>query len=70
MSLDRVRHAYEIVLDTIVVVLMVAIAIEVAIGVIYRAIGQSLSRYDEVAVILLAWLTFYGSHGILVCAAI
>ncbi len=49
MSLDRVRHVYEIVLDAIVVV------------VVYRAMGQSLSWYDEVAVILLAWLTFYGS---------
>ncbi len=48
-------------LDAIVVVLMVAIAVEVTIGVVYRAIGQSLSWYDEVAVILLAWLTFYGS---------
>ncbi len=61
MSLDRVRHVYEIVLDAIVVVLMAAIAIEVTIGVVYRAIGQSLAWYDEVAVILLAWLTFYGS---------
>jgi TRAP-type C4-dicarboxylate transport system permease small subunit len=61
MSLDRVRHAYGILLDAIVVVLMAAIAIEVTIGVVYRAIGQSLSWYDEVAVILLAWLTFYGS---------
>ncbi len=61
MTLDRLRHAYGILLDAIVVVLMVAIAIEVTIGVIYRAIGQSLSWYDEVAVILLAWLTFYGS---------
>src|SRR6266566_4615481 len=61
MSLDRVRHVYGIVLDAIVVVLMAAIAIEVTIGVVYRAIGQSLSWYDEVAVILLAWLTFYGS---------
>jgi len=61
MSLDRVRHVYEIVLDAIVVVLMAAIAIEVTIGVVYRAIGQSLAWDDEVAVILLAWLTFYGS---------
>ena len=61
MSLDRLRRAYGVFLDAIVVVLMVAIAIEVTVGVIYRAIGQSLSWYDEVAVILLAWLTFYGS---------
>ena len=34
MSLHRVRHAYGIVPDAIVVVLMVAIAIEVTIGVV------------------------------------
>ncbi|MDQ6916665.1 MAG: TRAP transporter small permease subunit [Pseudomonadota bacterium] len=61
LSLERIRRAYGLLLDAIVVVLMVAIAIEVTIGVVYRAIGQSLSWYDEVAVILLAWLTFYGS---------
>jgi len=61
LSLDRLRRAYGALLDAIVVVLMVAISIEVTIGVTYRAIGQSLSWYDEVAVILLAWLTFYGS---------
>jgi hypothetical protein len=46
MSLDCVCHAYGTALDAIVVLLMVAIAIEVTIG----AIGQSLSWYDEVAV--------------------
>ncbi len=61
LTLDRVRRAYGSFLDAVVVVLMVAIAIEVTIGVVYRAIGRSLSWYDEVAVILLAWLTFYGS---------
>ncbi len=59
--LERIRRGYEVLLDAIVVVLMVAIAIEVTIGVVYRAIGQSLAWYDEVAVILLAWLTYYGS---------
>ena len=39
MSLDRVRHVYAIALDEIVVVLMVAIAVEVTIGVVYRAIA-------------------------------
>jgi TRAP-type C4-dicarboxylate transport system permease small subunit len=29
--------------------------------VVFRMLGQSLSWYDEVASILLAWLTFYGS---------
>ncbi len=61
MTLARFRSAYEKFLEAIVIVLMSALAIEVTIGICYRAFGNSLSWYDEVAVILLAWLTFYGS---------
>lgn len=61
MTLARLRSAYEKFLEAIVIVLMSALAIEVTIGITYRALGRSLSWYDEVAVILLAWLTFYGS---------
>ena len=61
MTLARFRSAYEKFLEAIVIVLMSAMAIEVTIGICYRALGHSLSWYDEVAVILLAWLTFYGS---------
>ena len=61
MTLARFRSAYEKFLEAIVIALMSALAIEVTIGICYRALGNSLSWYDEVAVILLAWLTFYGS---------
>ncbi|MEP6997084.1 MAG: TRAP transporter small permease subunit [Betaproteobacteria bacterium] len=61
MTLARFRSAYELFLEAIIIVLMSAMAIEVTIGICYRALGNSLSWYDEVAVILLAWLTFYGS---------
>ena len=61
MSLARIRSAYETFLEAIVIVLMSAMAIEVTIGICFRALGHSLAWYDEVAVILLAWLTFYGS---------
>jgi len=40
---------------------MAVLAIEVTVGVIFRSMGHSLVWYDEVASILLAWLTFYGS---------
>ena len=60
-TLQRIRHAYGRFLEAIVIALMVAIAVEVTIGISFRALGKSLSWYDEVAVILLAWLTFYGS---------
>jgi TRAP-type C4-dicarboxylate transport system permease small subunit len=33
----------------------------VTLGIVFRAIGRSLSWYDEVASVMLAWLTFYGS---------
>jgi TRAP-type C4-dicarboxylate transport system permease small subunit len=41
--------------------MMVALAAEVTAGVIFRYAGHSLVWYDEVATILLAWVTFYGS---------
>jgi TRAP-type C4-dicarboxylate transport system permease small subunit len=59
--LARVRAAYEKLLELVVIVLMVALAVEVTAGVLFRTFGASLVWYDEVAAILLAWLTFYGS---------
>ncbi len=59
--LDKVRSAFERLLEAIVIVLMVALSAEVTLGIVYRTVGQSLVWYDEVAAILLAWLTFYGS---------
>ena len=61
MDLERVRAGYERALEWLVVFLMAAMAIEVTAGVIFRTFGASLVWYDEVASILLAWLTFYGS---------
>lgn len=59
--LGRARAAYEKLLEGIVILLMVALAAEVTVGVLFRTFGASLVWYDEVASILLAWLTFYGS---------
>ena len=61
MTLDRARAGYERALEWLVIALMAAMAIEVTLGVIYRTFGSSLVWYDEIASILLAWLTFYGS---------
>jgi TRAP-type C4-dicarboxylate transport system permease small subunit len=57
----RVRNGYEKFLEAVVILLMAVLAIEVTVGVIFRSIGHSLVWYDEIASILLAWLTFYGS---------
>src|SRR3990170_6543592 len=59
--MQAVRAAYEKALEWLVVVLMTAMAAEVTVGIVFRSIGKSLVWYDEVASILLAWLTFYGS---------
>ncbi len=61
MTLSRIRAAYEGLLEFIVFLLMAALAIEVIIGVVFRSLGESLVWYDEVASILLAWLTYYGA---------
>jgi TRAP-type C4-dicarboxylate transport system permease small subunit len=55
------RRRYERLLEWIVIVLMAALAIEVTVGVVFRYSGYALVWYDEVATILLAWVTFYGS---------
>jgi TRAP-type C4-dicarboxylate transport system permease small subunit len=59
--LEQFRRRYERLLEWIVIALMAVLAVEVTLGIVYRTIGASLSWYDEVASILLAWLTFYGS---------
>lgn len=55
------RRRYERLLEWIAIALMAALAIEVTVGVVFRYSGYSLVWYDEVATILLAWVTFYGS---------
>ncbi len=44
-----------------VVVLVVALAAVVVLGVGFRKAGAALVWYDEAASILLAWLTYYGA---------
>src|SRR5512134_3404587 len=61
MTLGSFRRGYERFLEWICIVLMIALAAEVTAGVLFRYSGHSLVWYDEVATILLAWVTFYGS---------
>lgn len=60
-AMERFRQYYGLLLEWVVMVLMVVLAVEVILGVVFRASGRSLVWYDEVASVLLAWLTFYGS---------
>jgi TRAP-type C4-dicarboxylate transport system permease small subunit len=59
--MHRFRDTYIRVLEFLVGGLLVIMAAEVTLGVVFRTLGSSLIWYDEVASILLAWLTFYGS---------
>ena len=59
--MQSLRYRYEKFLEWLVIVLMVVLAVEVMVGVAFRTMGASLVWYDEIASILLAWLTFYGS---------
>ncbi|MCW5594103.1 MAG: TRAP transporter small permease [Burkholderiales bacterium] len=61
MTLQSFRRGYERFLESICILLMAALAVEVTAGVVFRYSGHSLVWYDEVATILLAWVTFYGS---------
>jgi TRAP-type C4-dicarboxylate transport system permease small subunit len=61
MTLRSFRRGYERFLEWICIALMAALAAEVTAGVVFRYAGHSLVWYDEVATILLAWVTFYGS---------
>ncbi|MBI4185272.1 MAG: TRAP transporter small permease subunit [Proteobacteria bacterium] len=40
---------------------MTAMATVVVVAVVYRKLGASLVWYDEVASVMLAWLTYYGA---------
>ena len=57
----RFLARYARLLEWVVIALMVILAAEVTLGVIFRALGRALIWYDEMASVLLAWLTFYGA---------
>ena len=48
-------------MEYIVIFLMISLSVLVVVAVIYRKSGMSLSWYDEVASVMLAWLTYYAS---------
>lgn len=56
---NNVRGYFELLMEAITIFLMVSLALVVLIAVAYRLGGHSLTWYDEVAAIQLAWLTYY-----------
>ncbi len=59
--LAQFRKGFERLMEAIVILLMVTLTVIVLVAVIYRKAGASLSWYDEIASVLLAWLTYYGA---------
>ena len=59
--LSGAKAALERLLEATVILLVVTLTAVVVIAVVYRKLGASLSWYDEVASVLLAWVTYYGA---------
>jgi TRAP-type C4-dicarboxylate transport system permease small subunit len=55
------RRRVERLLEWVSGGLLVVLAVEVLAGIVFRASGRPLAWYDEVASVLLAWITYYGS---------
>jgi len=58
---EKFRSTFERVLESVVIVLTASLTMLVVVAVVFRKAGGALVWYDEVASILLAWLTYYGS---------
>lgn len=55
------RRAFQWALEAWVIVLMFSLTIIVVGAVVFRKMGHSLGWTDEIARVLLAWVTYYGS---------
>ncbi len=55
------KRTIEVLLEWVLIILMVTLTVVVVVAVGYRKMGASLSWYDEVASVLLAWVTYYGA---------
>lgn len=60
-SLAKFRAGFQTFLESIVLFLVAFLAIIVVAGVTFRKLGAPLVWYDELASIMLAWLTYYGA---------
>lgn len=60
-TLSRINRALSKILEWVTISLMVLLTLVVTAAVVARLAGQSFSWYDEVAAIMLAWITYYGS---------
>ena len=59
--LNGLSKTIETLLEWMLIILMIALTAVVILAVIYRKLDASLSWYDEVASIMLSWVTYYGA---------
>ena len=59
--MKALRRRIERLFEWISAALLLALAVEVLLGIVFRAAGRPLVWYDEVASVMLAWLTYYAS---------
>ena len=59
--LHPLRRGFERLLEAVVVLLLGLLAALVIAGVAWRTAGSPIVWYDEVASVVLAWLTYYGA---------
>jgi len=57
---NRVSQTLAFILEWFLMLLMVMLSVIVVVAVVYRKFDASLSWYDEVASVTLAWITYYG----------
>ncbi|SEC14245.1 TRAP transporter small permease [Nitratireductor aquibiodomus] len=57
----RLAHWLDLFLQVVTLTLLLALSCVVVLGVAFRYSGNSLIWYDEVAAVLLAWITFSGA---------
>jgi TRAP-type C4-dicarboxylate transport system permease small subunit len=57
----KLHAALDAFLSWFLITLMVVLTVVVMVAVFYRRFGASLVWYDEVASVLMAWITYYGA---------
>lgn len=61
MRTKKLSEGFERLLEAIVIVLTAGLFFLVVAGVVFRKAGHSIIWYDEIAEVILAWLTYYGA---------
>ncbi len=61
VSIARFSRFFERTLTAFVLLLLSSLAVVILVAVACRKLGVSLVWYDEVASVMLAWLTYYGA---------